>query len=46
MKGAYAEPPEVVLPVKADVDQAFFDQLVRMLVQREFESDWRLTTPA
>ena len=46
MKGAYAESPEVVLHVKADVDQAFFDQSVRMLVQWEFESDWRLTTPA
>ncbi len=30
VKGAYAEPPEVALPVKADVDQAFFDQAVRM----------------
>ena len=31
VKGAYAEPPEIALPVKADVDQAFFDQAVRML---------------
>lgn len=31
VKGAYAEPPEVALPVKADVDRAFFDQAVRML---------------
>lgn len=31
VKGAYAEPPETALPVKADVDRAFFDQAVRML---------------
>ncbi len=31
VKGAYAEPPDVAMPVKADVDQAFFDQAVRML---------------
>ena len=31
VKGAYAEPPSVALPVKADVDQAFFDQACRML---------------
>ena len=31
VKGAYAEPASVALPVKADVDQAFFDQAVRML---------------
>ncbi len=31
VKGAYAEPPEIALPVKADVDQAFFDQAVRLL---------------
>ena len=31
VKGAYAEPPEIALPVKADVDRAFFDQAVRML---------------
>ena len=31
VKGAYAEPPEIALPVKADVDQAFFDQARRML---------------
>lgn len=31
VKGAYAEPPEIALPVKADVDRAFFDQARRML---------------
>lgn len=31
VKGAYAESPDIALPVKADVDQAFFDQAVRML---------------
>ncbi len=31
VKGAYAEPPDVAMPVKAEVDQAFFDQAVRML---------------
>ena len=31
VKGAYAEPPDIALPLKADVDQAFFDQAVRML---------------
>ena len=31
VKGAYAEPADVALPVKADVDQAFFDQACRML---------------
>ena len=31
VKGAYAEPPEIALPAKTDVDQAFFDQAVRML---------------
>lgn len=31
VKGAYAEPPSVALPVKAYVDQAFFDQACRML---------------
>ncbi len=31
VKGAYAEPASIALPVKADVDQAFFDQACRML---------------
>ena len=31
VKGAYAEPADVAMPVKADVDQAFFDLTVRML---------------
>ena len=31
VKGAYAEPADVALPIKADVDQAFFDQACRML---------------
>lgn len=31
VKGAYAEPPDVALPVKADVDQAFYDLSLRML---------------
>ena len=31
VKGAYAEPPDIALPLKADVDRAFFDQAVRML---------------
>ncbi len=31
VKGAYAEPAEIAMPVKADVDQSFFDLAVRML---------------
>ena len=31
VKGAYAEPADVALPVKADVDRAFFDLACRML---------------
>ena len=41
VKGAYAEPPEVALPVKADVDQAFFDQAVRMLAPDAREAGLR-----
>ena len=41
VKGAYAEPPEVALPVKADVDQAFFDQTVRMLAPDAREAGLR-----
>ena len=38
VKGAYAEPPEIALPVKADVDRAFFDQARRMLAPRRASS--------
>lgn len=31
VKGAYAEPADVALPAKRDVDEAFFDLAVRML---------------
>lgn len=31
VKGAYAEPADIALPVKADVDRAFFDLACRML---------------
>ncbi len=31
VKGAYAEPPDVAYPRKAEVDQAFFDLATRML---------------
>ena len=41
VKGAYAEPPEVALPVKSDVDQAFFDQAVRMLAPDAREAGLR-----
>lgn len=41
VKGAYAEPPDVALPVKADVDQAFFDQSVRMLAPDAREAGMR-----
>ena len=41
VKGAYAEPPEIALPVKADVDQAFFDQAVRMLAPDAREAGLR-----
>ena len=41
VKGAYAEPADVALPVKADVDQAFFDQAVRMLASDAREAGVR-----
>ena len=31
VKGAYAEPPDVAIPAKRDVDEAFYDLSVRML---------------
>ena len=42
VKGAYAEPPDVALPVKADVDRAFFDQAVRMLAPDAREAGVRV----
>ncbi|MGI9626201.1 MAG: proline dehydrogenase family protein [Longimicrobiales bacterium] len=36
VKGAYSEPPEVALPIKRDVDEAFYDLSIRMM-----ESDAR-----
>ncbi len=42
VKGAYAESPEVALPVKADVDQAFFDQAIRMLAPDAREAGVRV----
>ena len=41
VKGAYAEPANVALPVKADVDQAFFDQACRMLAPDAREAGLR-----
>ena len=34
VKGAYMEPPEVAIPRKADVDQAFYDLATRFLTPR------------
>jgi len=42
VKGAYAEPPDIAMPVKADVDQAFFDQAVRMLAPDAREAGVRV----
>ena len=42
VKGAYAEPPEIAMPVKADVDRAFFDQAVRMLAPDAREAGVRV----
>lgn len=41
VKGAYAEPPTEALPVKADVDRAFFDQACRMLAPDAREAGLR-----
>ncbi len=41
VKGAYAEPPDVALPVKADVDQAFHDLSLRMLAPDAREAGLR-----
>ncbi len=41
VKGAYAEAADAALPVKADVDQAFFDQAVRMLAPDAREAGLR-----
>ena len=41
VKGAYAEPPDVALPVKADVDRAFYDLSRRMLAPDAREAGLR-----
>lgn len=41
VKGAYAEPADIAMPVKADVDQAFFDLTVRMLAPDARQAELR-----
>lgn len=41
VKGAYAEPPDVAIPEKAAVDQAFYDLALRMLAPDAQEAGMR-----